>query len=307
MAGSWPGTIGLANCQCCLCSTTAGLRENCFRLGSLPQVKLLDSMEKKMSRFASVVSALVVACILPSVSLARDAAALVPFASAEGQARLARTPAKADFAPLANQFEAQATIAFCGPTTAAIVLNALRPAGASRPRDDSRLRPEDSRYLPPGFDLTVPRYTQESVMAVGHKSRAQVFGAPGLVDGKAVHDGGYQLRQLDELLRAHGLVTRLVIVDAQRSTAEIRDDLVGNLRRAGDYVIVNYQRAVVGQAGGGHISPLAAYDADSDSVLVLDVNPSLYHWLWMPLATLIDGMRTRDVGENRGYILVRSE
>lgn len=275
--------------------------------GRSPQLKLLNAMEKRMSRFASVMSALVFALVLPCASLARDAAVLVPFASPEGLARLARTPAKVDFAPLANQFEAQATIAFCGPTTAAIVLNALRPSGTLLPRDSSRLRPEDGRYLPPGMDLSVPRYTQESVMAVGHKTRAQVFGAPGLVDGKTVHDGGYQLRQLDELLRAHGLVTRLVIVDAQRSAAEIRDDLVGNLQRAGDYVIVNYQRAAVGQAGGGHISPLAAYDADSDSVLVLDVNPSLYHWLWMPLATLIEGMRTRDVSENRGYILVRSE
>ncbi|MGE5490779.1 MAG: phytochelatin synthase family protein [Actinomycetota bacterium] len=68
---------------------------------------------------------------------------------------------------------------------------------------------------------------------------------------------------------------------------------------------MNYHRKAVGQSGGGHISPLAAYDAVTDSVLVLDVNPSLHPWVWMPLATLIQGMRTRDVTENRGYILVR--
>jgi len=40
---------------------------------------------------------------------------------------------------------------------------------------------------------------------------------------------------------------------------------------------------------------------------VLDVNPSHYPWVWMPLSTLIHGMRTTDVDENRGYILVQAK
>ena len=232
--------------------------------------------------------------------------ALLPFASAESLDRLARATARSDFAPLANQFEAQVTIAFCGPTSAAIVLNALDPQGAAAPRDRSRLLPADARYLPENLELTVRRHTQESVIAKGGKTRAQVFGEPSVINGKALRDGGYQLRQLDELLKAHSVDTRLVIVDEQKSEAEIRRDLIDNLGRAGDFVIVNYQRRAVGQTGGGHISPLAAYDAASDSVLILDVNPSHHPWVWMPVATLIQGMRTRDAVENRGYILVRS-
>ena len=79
-----------------------------------------------------------------------------------------------------------------------------------------------------------------------------------------------------------------------------------NLQRAGDYVIVNYRRVEVGQTGGGHISPLGAFDAESDSVLVLDVNPASAGWVWMPVALLIRGMRTFDTVENRGYILVQA-
>jgi len=37
---------------------------------------------------------------------------------------------------------------------------------------------------------------------------------------------------------------------------------------------VNYKRSAIGQKGGGHISPLGAYDEISDSFLVLDVNPA---------------------------------
>ena len=81
--------------------------------------------------------------------------------------------------------------------------------------------------------------------------------------------------------------------------------MLDNLARAGDYVIVNYRREAVGQTGGGHISPLGAYDAQSDSFLVMDVNPASAGWVWMPTAILVKGMRTFDMVENRGYILVQ--
>lgn len=262
-----------------------------------------------MPSLARIAAALLLSATLHTVAAEQTPAprtqTLLPFASPEGLERLARATATSDFAALANQFEAQATIAFCGPATAAIVLNALRPPGLEIPRDRNRLQAADSRYLSPGMELTVPRHTQESVIARGKKTRAQVFGAPTIVGGNVLFDGGYQLRQLDELLRAHTLATRLVIVDTRTADADIRHDLIDNLNRPGDVVIVNYQRSAIGQSGGGHISPLGAYDAATDSVLVLDVNPSHYPWMWMPMAMLIQGMRTRDVVENRGYVLVR--
>jgi hypothetical protein len=264
-----------------------------------------------MSRLARIVLVVLLATAVVPQTLARDEAAPVPvqtlvvFNSDEGLARLARATAKVDFPALANQFEAQSNIAFCGPTTAAIVLNAVRSGSGDLPRDHSRLRPEDLRYIPSGFDLTVRRFTQDNVISKGAKTRAQVLGEPVTVDGKQVTDSGYQLRQFDELLRAHDLVTRLVVVDDRKSEEEIRADFVENLKRAGDYVVVNYRRENVGQRGGGHISPLGAYDAETDSVLVMDVNPASAGWVWMPIATLIKGMRTFDTVENRGYILVQ--
>ncbi len=230
---------------------------------------------------------------------------LLAFGSEEGMARFVRAPAKADFAALANQFEAQSNGAFCGPTTAAMVLNAVHAGDRNLPRDRSRLRAEDLRHVPAGFDLALPRYTQDNVIKKGRKTRAQVLGEPVTVDGRQFRDGGYQLRQFDELLRAHDLVTRLVVVDEAKSEAEIRSDLADNLKRAGDYVVVNYRRDAVGQRGGAHISPLGAYDAESDSVLVLDVNPASAGWVWMPIPALVSAMRTFDTVENRGYILVK--
>lgn len=231
-------------------------------------------------------------------------AELVAFASEEGLARLARSGAKADFAALANQFEAQSNSIFCGPTSAAIVLNAVHARSAGLPRDRGRLRADDLRHLPPGADPVLPRFTQDNVIDKGTKTRAQVLGEPMATAAPQQRDFGYQLRQLDDLLRGNGLRTRLVVVDDARTESAVRDDLVRVLARPDDYAVVNYRREAVGQKGGGHISPLGAYDAGSDSFLVLDVNPAAAGWVWMPTATLLRGMRTFDTVENRGYVIV---
>jgi hypothetical protein len=238
----------------------------------------------------------------PAAKMAQE---LIPFSSDEGLARLARATAKVDFPALANQFEAQSNPAFCGPTSAVIVLNAIRGRSADLPRDRSRLRDEDLRYVPKNYDPTIPRFTQDNVITSGQKTRAQVLGEPLTINGKQVTDYGYEIRQLDEMLRANGVVTKLTIVDDSKAEQDIRSELVDNLKHRGDYVIVAFLREAVGERGGPHISPVGAYDAESDSFLVLDVNPANADWVWMPTKTLVNGMRTFDKIENRGYILVQ--
>jgi Phytochelatin synthase len=114
------------------------------------------------------------------------------------------------------------------------------------------------------------------------------------------------VHHVDLRVDREGRDRELVIVDDSKPEQDIRTDLIENLKRRGDYVIVAYQRKAVGQEGPGHISPLGAYDTESDSFLVLDVNPASADWVWMPTAALIKGMRTFDAVENRGYILVET-
>ena len=82
------------------------------------------------------------------LTAAEAAIGLTPFASEEGMARLARSDAKVIFPALANQFEAEYLGAFCGPASAAMVLNATLEDTSALPHDRSRFHPDDLKYLP---------------------------------------------------------------------------------------------------------------------------------------------------------------
>ncbi|MFP2904336.1 phytochelatin synthase family protein [Pyxidicoccus sp. 3LFB2] len=233
---------------------------------------------------------------------------LVTFAAPESIKRLERSRHKVDFFHLANQFESQGNKAFCGPTSSVIVLNAVRMGNdaVAKPQDPSLVSAEDRKVLPPGFDPLFHRYTQnnffdDKVQEV--KTRSEVFGLPRGEGGKP--DGGIQLRQLAGMLAAQGLDVKLRVLDDSLKDATIREELKQNLKTEGDYVIVNYFRPVLKQQGGGHISPLAAYDAKSDSFLVMDVNATDQRWVWVKAPSLFASMRTTDTQENRGYLLVK--
>ena len=94
------------------------------------------------------------------------------------------------------------------------------------------------------------------------------------------------------------------VVDESADAAAVRRELAANLATGDDFVLVNYARRSLGQPGGGHISPLGAYDERSDSFLIMDVNPNRAPWVWVRSDDLIAAMRTFDTVENRGYLLV---
>ncbi|EER15823.1 hypothetical protein Pmar_PMAR003274 [Perkinsus marinus ATCC 50983] len=71
-------------------------------------------------------------------------------------------------------------------------------------------------------------------------------------------------------------------------------------------LVVSYDRATVGQTGNGHFSPIGAYHASTDSVLVLDVARFKYPPHWLSLPRLVKAMYPVDksTGKPRGYIML---
>ena len=114
------------------------------------------------------------------------------------------------------------------------------------------------------------------------------------------------LNQLGGVLAAHDLDVE-VIHAADSSVDAFREAAVAAIGDDEHFVLVNYLRKAIGQEAGGHISPLAAYDADTDRFLILDVSRYKYPPIWVEAAALFGAMNTEDsdnANQTRGYLLV---
>ena len=205
---------------------------------------------------------------------------LVALPSEQGEALLFGAEARSDFVPLSAQFVTQVNPAFCGPATIAMVLNALE---LPRPPSDATL----------GLGL----FDQDNVFsaaAEAAKPRAEVL------------RGGMTLDDLGAFLGSYGL--DVAVTHAGDSSLDtFRDTAVAGLNDRDRFVLVNYLRSAIGQEKGGHISPLAAYDADTDRFLVLDVSRYKYPPIWVEAEALFGAMDTPDAdngGRSRGFVVV---
>jgi Phytochelatin synthase len=72
-------------------------------------------------------------------------------------------------------------------------------------------------------------------------------------------------------------------------------------------MLVNYERAALSQDKTGHISPIAAYNAKTDRLLILDVATYKYPSVWVSTEALWKAMNTVDSasGRSRGFAVVR--
>ena len=118
--------------------------------------------------------------------------------------------------------------------------------------------------------------------------------------------GGMTLAQLADLLHANG--ADVTVTHASESNIDtFRTIARQNLQTPHDFILVNYERAVLGQTKSGHISPLAAYDDQTDRLLILDVAAYKYPPVWVTTTDLWNAMNTIDPasGLSRGFLVVR--
>lgn len=195
---------------------------------------------------------------------------LISGASIKGQHLLAESAHKTDHAQLKPFLLPQRRRAFCGPATSAAVINAA-------------LRPSNP-------------VTQFSLFGTA---------APDTKSELAVSLSGLTLEELAVLLRAHGLVVRTVHAK-YTDVATFRADAQTILSEPLAFMVVNYDRGALEQAGAGHISPIGAYHVATDRLLVMDVATYKYPYTWVPLSMLWAAMNTVDLdaARTRGYLVV---
>ncbi len=117
---------------------------------------------------------------------------------------------------------------------------------------------------------------------------------------------GMTLDELGALFGAYDLQVEVRHAE-DANLDEFRETTIAVLDDHDRFVLVNYLRSAIGQEKGGHISPVAAYDADTDRFLILDVSRYKYPPVWVDAATLFDAMNTPDSdneNRSRGFVTV---
>jgi hypothetical protein len=205
---------------------------------------------------------------------------LIQYNSPEGEKLLIESKAKEDFFPLSTQFVTQNNQAYCGVASSVMVLNSLQiPA------------PEAPQYSP--FHV----FTQENF-----------FNNPAtrkVLDPSVVARQGMTLDQLGQLLATYNVNVKIYHA-ADISLKDFRKLVSEDLKQPNNFVIVNYLRKEIGEEKGGHISPLGAYNEQTDRFLILDVSRYKYPPVWVKAADLWKAMATVDTasGKTRGFVFV---
>ena len=175
----------------------------------------------------------------------------------------------------------QKTQAYCGVASMVMVLNALGVPAPTTPEYRPYHTFTQDNLLNEETDAILPR----DVLA--HQ--------------------GMTLDQLGDLVALHHPVTVEVHHAAEGGLDAFRAAARDYLAHDDRFVIVNYLRKAIQQETGGHISPLGAYDAETDRFLILDVARYKYPPVWVKASDLFDAMNTVDAvnaGRTRGYVLI---
>jgi hypothetical protein len=205
---------------------------------------------------------------------------LIDLRSHQGEDLLRESDAYEAFVPLSVNFVTQENQAFCGVASIVMVLNAMQLPAPSVPAYD------------PYHTFTQDNFLNEKTEAI--------------LPREVLSNQGMTLDQIGALLATQPVKVE-VHHAADSSLDAFRKVARDYLGAEGRFVIVNYLRKAIGQEKGGHISPLAAYDAETDRFLILDVSRYKYPPVWVMASQLFDAMNTTDSdnqNKTRGFVLV---
>jgi len=231
---------------------------------------------------------------------------LVPWHSQEGIRRLKRSKHKGSFYQLAHHFQPQINPLYCGIATSVIVLNALRAETGMIPSQKTL-----EVKLPKvwgGERIPFTSYSQATLLnAETEKIKPrEIIELKKQEAGKGEFDPGLCLADLKGILQVYGLKVELHHADQRpaRGVKSFRNMALKVINEIGKFLVVNFHGESMGATTGGHISPLAAYDTKSDSVLLMDVAGFENSWFWAPVEQLYRAMATLDDGVHRGWLVV---
>ena len=212
---------------------------------------------------------------------------LIVLDSEVGEQLLLTSQARRDYLPLSLEFVTQDNLAYCGVATLIMVLNALDIEA-----------PVSANHNIPNL-VSYRFFTQENVFEneLTHD----------VIKPELIAKQGMTLEELAGLFKSYPVEVE-TFHGEEVSLEQFRKLAIQNLQQAGNFLVVNYLRRSLGQKGGGHISPVAAYHQQSDQFLILDVARYRYSPVWVKAETLWEAMNTIDSvsGKTRGLVMIKA-
>jgi hypothetical protein len=212
---------------------------------------------------------------------------------------------------ISSGWDVQKNQAYCAVATAASILNSLRflerdTSQSSSSQVTSNSLPTDPAYRPFAYA------TQNDLFNTCTNQNVIYTNDNGIMDGVLTPPFGLSMMQMADLFRNcyfrnGNSVYGNVDINVQHADhthltlAKMRFDLMNALEDKNSRVMINYNRHLVGQLGGGHWSPLAAYSQSMDAFLVMDVAKYKYPPVWIPTSLLYESMGTKDPCGNWDY------
>jgi len=212
--------------------------------------------------------------------------------------------------------DVQKNQAYCGAATVAAVLNSLRVKNSS-----TELSVEGIDFPNTGAYRPYPYATQANIFNTC--TQQTVISNPNVVedniDGILTLPYGLNLQQVASLFQCHLSTDRwniqtfhatpakaqlpsatlgetIIITDEEDHVRlqKMKSIMIEALRKSRSRLIINYHRMWLGQLGGGHFSPIGAYNEEIDSFLILDVSKYKYPPVWATFAQIYQAMSTID-------------
>lgn len=194
-----------------------------------------------------------------------------------------------DYFQVLQGMDAQVNQAYCGVATSAAIMNSFR---------GDIVLPVDHVYSP------YPYAVQADILNTTCVS-ANVVRINSTFNGILAPPGGLVLDQVKSLLEcslpASATLRKVHVNPSIVSIDQMRQDMKDALLDPNSRVLINFDRAAVGQAGGGHFSPLGSYSSSKDAFLVMDVAKYKYPMSWIPTDLLYQSLSTFDACGNWNY------
>jgi hypothetical protein len=225
--------------------------------------------------------------------------------SPQGILRLERSHFKNDFYQLANFYQPQINPLYCSVASAIIILNALDYGNIVSQKAGEIHKPQSLG----GDTIKYHLYLQNGFF----NGKTEKIKKQAVIDYQKLkvndknYDPGIGLDDLFKMLtKVYNLRAKVTYAtkNDERSVAKFRHTLKKVLADKENFIIANFDGAVLAQKTQGHVSPLAAYDEASDSVLVLDVALHKTRWYWAEVKNFYRAMNTKDNKTYRGYLVI---